>query len=358
MKFKAHSRPLFDHTHTPAGVSCPNMRICVTAAPILLLLAFTLMLPAGAQTIPRFQNDPIPTEIDAIYKKGLRYLATTQSQSGSWGDGTGTRPGVVGLCIMAFLAHGDDPNHGPYAQQIKKSVDFLIKRHQEAPNGYIGPQMYDHGFATLALAECYGMVDDKRIASALKKCVELILQAQKNNPRGGWRYSPERKDADTSVSGCQLVALLAARNAGIPVPDEAIERGLGYMKSCRSSNGSYGYAHKSDSKVTLTAIGSLCYALAKKKDEPGYDRSTEYLERNLNNLDTPWPFYLRYYMAQALFQADEEIWQKWNKNNTRLLSALQLPDGSFAGNHGNAYCTATACLSLALNYRFLPIYEK
>lgn len=358
MKSKAHARPLFGHTHALPRVNCLKPSAHLRTAAVLALFAFMLILPAGAQTIPRFQNDPIPTEVEAIYKKGLRYLATTQSQSGSWGDGTGNRPGVVGLCIMAFLAHGDDPNHGPYAQQIKKSVDFLIKRHQEAPNGYIGPQMYDHGFATLALAECYGMVNDNRIAPALNKCVELILEAQKNNPRGGWRYSPERKDADTSVSGCQLVALLAARNAGIAVPDEAIERGLGYMKSCRGSNGSYGYAHKSDFKVTLTAIGSLCYALAKKKDEPGYERSTEYLERNLNNHDTPWPFYLRYYMAQALFQADEEIWQKWSKNNTRLLSALQLPDGSFAGNHGNAYSTATACLSLALNYRFLPIYEK
>mgnify|MGYP000524484899 CR=1 FL=1 len=41
-----------------------------------------------------------------------------------------------------------------------------------------------------------------------------------------------------------------------------------------------------------------------------------------------------------------------------LLSAAQLPDGSFAGTYGNAYSTAAACLSLALNYRFLPIYEK
>jgi hypothetical protein len=63
-------------------------------------------------------------------------------------------------------------------------------------------------------------------------------------------------------------------------------------------------------------------------------------------------------MAQALFQADETAWEKWNKDNTRLLSAAQLPDGSFAGTYGNAYTTAAACLSLALNYRFLPIYEK
>ena len=326
---------------------------------LTLILMSLLMAPsAKAQTFPRAQNDTVPAEVEAIYKRSLRYLSNAQSADGAWGLGTGSRPGTVGLCILAFLAHGDDPNHGPYAENIRKSINYLITKHQEGPNGYMGPQMYDHGFATLALAECYGMVEDKRIAPVLSQCVALILQAQKVNPRHGWRYNPDTNDADSTVSGCQLVALLAARNAGIPVPDDAIEKGLGFMRSCRASNGAYGYTSRSDGRVTLTAIGSLCYALAKKKDESGYDRSTAYLIKNINNQETTWPFYLRYYMAQALFQADEESWEKWNKNNTRLLSALQLPDGSFAGNHGNAYCTATACLSLALNYRFLPIYEK
>jgi len=63
-------------------------------------------------------------------------------------------------------------------------------------------------------------------------------------------------------------------------------------------------------------------------------------------------------MSQALFQANEELWQLWNKENIRILSASQLSDGSWAGNHGNSYSTAGALLSLALNYRFLPIYEK
>ena len=331
---------------------------CVS--PVLGITMVFLTAPSiEAQTIPRIQVETVPAEVETIYKSGLRYLANTQSPEGCWGmDGTGSRPGVVGLCILAFLAHGDDPNHGPYAEQIRKALNYLIGKQQQGANGFMGPQMYDHGFATLALAECYGMVDDKRLAPALKKSVELILEAQKSNPRGGWRYTPDTKSADTTVSGCQIVALLAARNAGIPVPDEAIEKGLGYMKSCRNSNGSYGYSSKSYGRVTLTAIGSLCYSLAKKKDEAGYSRTTQHLIKNINNMDTTWPFYLRYYMAQALFQADEEAWEKWNKNNTRLLSAIQLPDGSFAGNHGNAYCTAAACLSLALNYRFLPIYEK
>ena len=56
--------------------------------------------------------------------------------------------------------------------------------------------------------------------------------------------------------------------------------------------------------------------------------------------------------------ADEESWKLWNEKNIRLLSVTQQPDGSWAGNRGPSYSTASALLSLALNYRLLPIYEK
>ncbi|MDC0087961.1 terpene cyclase/mutase family protein [Akkermansiaceae bacterium] len=316
-----------------------------------------LPLTTHAQSRLRDSTDTVPTSVETIYKKGLRYLSTSQEASGVW-SGSGSRPGIIGLCTLAFLAYGEDPNHGPYAENIQKCINQLILAVEDGEDGFMGNQMYDHGFATLALAECYGMVDDPRIAPALKKAVDLILKAQKVNPKKAWRYSPLDTSADTTVSGCQIVALLGARNAGIPVPDEAINQALAYMKSCRNDEGAYGYTSPSSPKATLTAIGSLCYSLAKKKDDADFEKSTNYLKENIQDQGSSHPFYFRYYMAQALFQADEELWEQWNKDNIRLLSSSQLGDGSFASNYGNAYSTASSLLSLALNYRFLPIYEK
>jgi len=324
----------------------------------ILLAPLTFPNLAEGQSLPRRQNDVIPAQVETMYARGLRYLSNSQDASGAWGGGSGSRPGVVALCTLAFLAHGEDPNNGSYSQKISKALNYLLEKQKESAEGYMGPQMYDHGFATLALAECYGMIDDKRIAPALKKAVALILKAQKVNPRHGWRYDPTTRHTDTTVSGCQIVALLAARNAGVAVPDDAIAKGLAYMRSCRGANGAYGYTSKGGGRLTLTAIGSLCYSLAKKKDEAGYKKSTEFLKQNIRAQDNSYPFYFRYYMSQALFQADEELWNAWNKDNIRLLSVTQLPDGSWAGNHGNAFSTSGALLSLALNYRFLPIYEK
>ena len=312
---------------------------------------------APAQSIPRRQDDPIPPQVEAMYTKGLRFLASTQATTGSWPDRSGNEPGVVGLCVMAFLAHGEDPNHGPYAKNIRNGLDFILKQQKES-NGYIGSSMYNHGFATLSLAESYGVVNDSRIAPALRKAVDLILSAQERNPRNAWRYTPESPDADTTVTGCQLVALYAARNAGLAVPEEALKKGQAFMKRCRGINGGYGYTSVGSGKPTLTAIGSLTLSLAQDRDSKGYQASLEYLKKQLNYRDRTYPFYFEYYMSQALFHGDEDTWNEWNARNIRFLSASQIRDGSWLGKRGPSFDTAGALLSLALNYRFLPIYEK
>lgn len=325
---------------------------------LILIVSISAFLPASAQNIPRRQEDPIPAAVENVYTRGLRALAQTQNKEGAWDDSQGDEPGVVGLCVMAFLAHGEDPNHGPYSDNIQRAITFILKQ-QKKENGYIGDSMYTHGFATLALAECYGMFRDERIAPALKKAVDLILSAQKRNTNGAWRYRPESTDADSTVAGCQLVALYAARNAGIPVPDSAFEKGLKYMARCRSASGGYGYTSGGGGgRPTLTAIGLLTQALAKQHDTRAFKASTKYLSKKLNYRDRHYAFYFEYYMSQALFHADEKLWEEWNAKNIRYLSTIQSANGSFPGGNGPAFCTSGALLSLALNYRFLPIYEK
>jgi len=331
------------------------MRFSPLFIPLLFLLCAS---SADAQNLTRRHDDNIPAQVEMIYERGLEYLARTQEERGSWPDGTGKEPGVVGLCVAAFLAHGQDPNHGPYAKNIRAGIDFILSQ-QNQKNGYIGNSMYNHGLATKALAEAYGVLDHPKIAEPLAKAVQLILSAQRRNRFGGWRYTPDSADADTSVAGAQIVALFAARNAGIPVPDEALKRALSYMASCRNnSEGSFGYTTSSGGKPTLTAIGTLCFALAKDTDTRAFQASVDYLRRNLDYRDRQYPYYFEYYMSQALFHADEALWEEWNARNIRYLATIQAPDGSFPGNQGPSFNTAAALMSLGLNHRFLPIYER
>ena len=54
------------------------------------------------------------------------------------------------------------------------------------------------------------MLDNPKVAPALKKAVDLIISSQKRSRFKAWRYTPDANDADTTVSGCQIVALYAA----------------------------------------------------------------------------------------------------------------------------------------------------
>jgi len=102
----------------------------------------------------------------------------------------------------------------------------------------------------------------------------------------------------------------------------------------------------------------LCLSLAKETDSKGFASSLGYLKKNIDYRDRYYPFYYEYYMSQALFHADDEAWREWNAKNIRYMATIQGRDGSFPGNQGASFNTAGALLSLALNYRFLPIYEK
>lgn len=301
--------------------------------------------------------DPVRPEVEAVYRKGLRYLLTEQTPDGCWRDRHGRYPGVVGLALMAILAHGDNPNAGPHQSAITRSVQFILKQ-QDPDNGFIGDSMYNHGFATIALAEAYGAVNHDGLGLALKKATELILTSQAQNPRGGWRYQPESQDADTTVSGAQMVALFAARNAGLHVPDDAIARGLIFFEDCQNQGGGFGYSSPGSPNIPRTAIGLLVFALAHQRETEGLDRSYRYLIDDLDYRDQSYPFYYEYYMAQALFQWDPEVWEEWDRRNVRYLAENQEANGSWRSSHGETFATSAALLSMALNYRYLPIYER
>jgi len=328
---------------------------------VALLFLAPLAGNGHAQFLDQSIDSKIPAKLDSAYLKGIRYLVNTQDEDGAWTsqDSTyGGNPGVVGLTMMAILAHGDDPNSGPYAQTVQNSIKYIIDAQNEE-TGMIGDRMYDHGFATTALAEIYGMVDNDKIGPALQKAVDLLVSSQAKNRRGGWRYDAGTTDsADTSIVGCCLVALFAARNAGIEVPDESIEKGLSYLATVRTPEGGYGYTSATSPNATRTAIGHLCFSLARDRDADGYNEGLEYLKKNLKFRDRNYAFYFEYYMSQALFHADEKVWEEWNAANISYLTTIQLADGSWASDKGSTFSTAGALLSLALNYRFLPIYER
>jgi squalene cyclase len=261
------------------------------------------------------------------------------------------------------MGHGDLPGRGPYGENVSRGLDFVLNNVQE--NGLVtadaasGP-MYGHGFATLFLAEIYGQTGDRRTREALVKAVRLIVGSQ--NSEGGWRYQPVPVEADVSVTICQVMGLRAARNAGIKVPKETIDRAVEYVRRCQNADGGFRYMLNSGNSAfprSAAVVATLYYAGI--YSDQAIDRGLTYLMQSLpggGSTSSPHYFYGHYYAVQAMYMAGGRNWRVWFPAIRKELVERQEPAGSWDGQAGKSFGTAMALIILQMPYRYLPIFQK
>ncbi len=315
-------------------------------------------------------------DVDRSISQALVYLAKKQHPDGAWViDSIGQSTASTSLAVMAFLAAGHTPGEGPYGEQIEKGIRWVID-HQE-PNGLLihktshGP-MYSHGISTLMLAEVVGMVgieDADRCRRALEKAVRLILEAQSipKNERhqGGWRYRPSDRDSDLSVTGWQLLALRASKDIGCDVPAESIDKAVEYVKQCATKGyKGFGYQPGSGPTPTRSGTGILCLEVCGVHESPESVGGADYLlERPLKFKDSYF-YYGVYYCSVGMFKLGGKYWEQSRDHLVPILLSKQDADGSWPSEHtsekrqGRTYTTSMAVLALAIEYRYLPIYQR
>ena len=195
--------------------------------------------PVGVAPIGIVGERADDLEVDAALALALDWLAARQRDDGGWdaddpaldGPGQATADvGVTGLALLALLEGGGAD--GPHAPRIRRAADWLSSR-QDADSGLIGARVghafhYDHAIATQALARYRRRSDHFVVHERLERAVRYILRAR--NPYGAWRYdSPPIGDNDTSVTGWMVGALLAARETGARVDEQALDDALRWI---------------------------------------------------------------------------------------------------------------------------------
>jgi hypothetical protein len=341
-----------------------------SATAFCALLVAIVSAPAGAA-------EPTAEErrVDRAIKDALRFLAREQGASGAWRiEQYGESTAATSLAVMSFLAAGHMPGEGPYGKQIERGIRWVID-HQEA-NGMIvhakshGP-MYSHGISTLMLAEVVGMVDESLagpVRKALERGVALILQAQ-NVPKddrhaGGWRYNPQSQDSDLSVTGWQLLALRAAKDVGCDVPADNIDRAVAYVNNCEVRQGGFAYQPGSGPTPTRTGTGILALEVCGKHHSPAALRAADFLlERPLQPREHYF-YYGVYYCSVGMFKVGGRYWDETKRHLNDVLLSTQLGNGSWSAERGGergagtVYATSMSVLALAVEYRYLPIYQR
>lgn len=326
-------------------------------------------------------REGITPEAQRAIDAGLAHLANTQNRDGSFGDRF-TYQGnvaVTSLGALALMCGGHQPGRGSYGKSVQRALEFVLSKEQRNPSGLLntpginrpGP-MYSHGFGTLFLAEVYGMIPDpamhQRTREALERAVRLIETTQ--NPEGGWRYDPAPTQADVSVTICQIMALRAARNAGVVVSADVVKKCVKYVRACQTADGGFSYfAHQpqSGSAFARSAAGVVALYSASVYEGKEIDRGLSYLMKHKpgspaarREMDVHY-FYGHYYAAQAMWIAGGKYWAEWFPAiRAELLERRRgRPDGAWSDpTICNHYATAMACIILQIPNNYLPILQK
>jgi len=338
-------------------------------------LAIALMIVS--QAFRHAPADELNRQIDVAIQKALPWLAGAQRPTGAWTTGqTGESTATTSLAILAFLSAGHVPDEGPWGQHLTRGIGWVLQEQDKqglllGPSSSHGP-MYSHGIATLMLAEVSGMVNARQTddcRETLKKAVQLIIDAQ-NQPRskaadGGWRYKPTSRDSDLSVTAWQLLALRAARDIGCDVPVENIDRAIAYIRRLRVHDGG-GFGYTSAKATTITRAGTGIVALEVCGEHRTEDTlaAANYILSHPLTPEEGYFYYGAYYCTIGMYKVGG---QEWSAVRPLLYSAVlnaQHPAGFWepmTGNEseaGQVYATSLSLLALAIEYAYLPIYQR
>ena len=376
---------------------------------------------------------------------GLRWLVRHQNEDGSWSPTTLNErcpcddpmynpkqaytkdfdEGLTGMALLCFLGAGfsheskqdivDTAMGKRYkiGTVIKNGLQWLVKR--QAPEGSFGPRpfMYNEALAGMAMAEAYGLTQNRFWKEPAQKAMNFIMGAQRPNPTGqglwGWRYTSRQEieqgmrggsmdeatkkelyDSDTSVTAWCIMALKSGKLSGLDVKDENMQGGMSFARWVTADNGMVGYmdpkgagltvSGKNDHYTYHTAVMSslgMCIRIFAEHnpDDPFLDLAAKQLVKDLpavtkDNLSID--YYYWYYGSLALNQVDgpdapkktNKYWGPWNKAMVDAVLQLQdhkeractnggwmVPDRwSYDG--GPIYTTALNVLTLEVYYRY------
>ncbi len=340
------------------------LRIISVLLVLLALTARAVALPPADDKSPK-----VDAATEAVIKGALKYLASRQYPSGAWSDKQ-HQVAITGYVLLGFLASGNLPDEGEYGKTVSQGTQFLLNCVRSdgyviAPSEYTNSKgMYGHGIATIALAELYGQTRDVNIRAKLAKAINLIVTTQ--NQQGGWRYMPRVADADISVSVLQVVALRAAKNSGIEVPDETLKRAIGYVKSCYK-NGGFAYQPGGSPGFARTAAAIYSLQVCGLYDDPMVAAGSKYLVDTRQKAGE-WVTYGNFYAAPAQYMVGGEVWADWYKDiHGRLMQKVRrqgdlcswdtLEDRGRSGMN-EIYATGIYTMILSMPYSYIPLYQR
>ena len=269
---------------------------------------------------------------EAAVQAALRFLAADQRPDGSWdpltsgagretrtlgtdrqGAGRNATTGITGLALLSMLGSGNTHLQGPYADNVRRGLIYLIQ-HQHPDGALAGDAKlyesnYCHGMAALAMCEAAAMTGDASALRSAEAAVRYTL-AMQHPTTGGWRYM-KGEAGDLSQLGWQVMVLDAGQRAGIRIPPYAFQSAAKFMTSVRAgtSGGLATYRPGEAPSRTMTAEALATRLLLNETVDPAaIKEAEEYILRQTPGIGRD-NFYGWYYTALALHQLQDDAWK-------------------------------------------------
>ncbi len=321
-------------------------------------------------------------ETEEAVDLGLKWLAKQQKSNGSWslvgpyseGGASENVTAATALALNAFLGAGSTHKEGKYRDNVKLGLAFLVRK-QNSDGYFPDPrepsrqQMYAQAIASITVAEAYGMSGDSDLALAAQRAMKFAAWSQ--SKLRGWRYEP-REDADLSVTGWFVMALVTGKMAGLTIDEEKFQQVTEFLDSVSYEEKSrYAYDGFEPPSLSMTAEGLLCRIyLGWPKSHPALLRAIEddLLSSPPSMDDAAYSVYYWYYATQVLHHVGGQQWERWNRSMRKVLPALQEKEGrelgswspsndAFGASGGRLYTTCLNLYCLEVYYRHLSIYD-
>lgn len=323
----------------------------------------------------------ITVQTQAAIESGLAHLSRFLSDDMP-DRSSGSSVGIAALAGLALMAGGHQPGKGRYGRSVSRAVDFVLSAGAGPTPGLLATDttpgfrgqntqaMYSHGFGCLFLSEVCGMLPDKARQKKVKDVLDqaVAYTVESRNKEGGWRYEARPPIADVSVTVAQMMALRAAKNAGVFVRKNVIDEGVIYIRGCQLPDGGFSYFKgqgiSAFARSAAAIVGLYSAGIYTGRE---IERGIGYLKQFL----PPRPFgsreippqhyyYGHYYAALAMWTAGGEHWSQWFPAiRDELLGRAN--KGVWNDNspvNSQAYATAMSLIILQLPNNYLPILQK
>ncbi len=199
-----------------------EQEIQVRRWPVLLSGGWGCVFLLAMSAVAEAELTPDSPEVKRLIEKGMAYLE----------DNTDQRLGgrcLVGLC---HLKHSGNAQHPRVAEAIA-----ACERVCRADAEDIRQDIYSTGIAIFFLCEA----DGEKYNSQIERLVRSLVLRQK--PGGGFGYPDGRhgETGDTSMTQYAVLGLWSARQHGIAVPHETVEKVANWLIRTQDPGGAWGY---------------------------------------------------------------------------------------------------------------------